>query len=162
MRTTGAFAGSWLVRKRWAAELRSRPFEPVLCHGDIHGANVLVGTDGRIFLIDWDGPPMPLLAPRERDLIFIVGSRIAGVVEPDDEDRFFEGYGPVAIDPVALAYYRYERIIEDLGSFGESVFEDPNLGEEARMEEVDLSIGLFDPDGDVARAEIVSNRWQGV
>ena len=142
-------------------ELRSRPFEPVLCHGDIHGANVLVGSDGQIFLIDWDGPPAPLLAPRERDLIFIIGSRIAGVVEPDDEDRFFEGYGPVAIDSAALAYYRYERIIEDLGEFGQGVFGDPTLGEAARAEQVDLSVGVFDPDGDVARAEIVADRWRG-
>lgn len=133
--------------------LRSRPFELVLCHADIHAANILVEEAGRIRLIDWDGP---LVAPKERDLLFVVGSKIARAVAPGEEAAFFEGYGRIEIDPTALVYYRYERIIEDLGEFGKSVFLDPSLGEQVRSEEADLTINFFAPGGMVELAETVA------
>ena len=134
-------------------QLQSRSFEHVLCHADIHAANILVSDDGPIHLIDWDGP---LIAPRERDLLFVVGSIIAGVVEPREEDLFFAGYGSVDIDREALIYYRYERVVQDLGEIGQSVLLDPNPSDQMRADESQLVRSFFAPSGDIDHAEAVT------
>jgi spectinomycin phosphotransferase len=137
--------------------LQSKTFDLVLCHGDIHGANILIGEDGLIWLVDWDSP---LIAPRERDLFFVVGSRIGRPVEPKHEDCFFAGYGPMEIDPDALIYYRYERMIEDIGEIGLRVLFDADLGEQAREVEAGLIMNLFETKGSISEAEtVVRSRW---
>jgi spectinomycin phosphotransferase len=134
------------------ARLASRPFERVLCHADIHAANLLVADDGRIFLVDWDGP---MLAPRERDLLFVIGSRIARDVEPREAVWFFDGYGDVQVDPEAIVYYRYERILEDIGEISRSVFEEGGSSEASRASEVALAESFFGPGGILETAERV-------
>jgi spectinomycin phosphotransferase len=123
-------------------QLQSRSFEYVLCHADIHAANILVSAEGRIYLIDWDGP---LIAPMERDLLFVVGSRIGRFVTPREERLFFQGYGSVDVDLTALAYYRYERVIEDIGEMGRSVFLNTDMSEEMKAAEAEGLRSQFDP-----------------
>jgi spectinomycin phosphotransferase len=93
--------------------------EFVLCHTDIHGGNMLIGEKGEFYIVDWDAP---LLAPKERDLMFIGGGIDNIWKTKQDETIFYEGYGKTDINFAALAYYRYERIIEDLVAFCEQLF----------------------------------------
>ena len=133
-------------------QLRERSFPHVLCHSDIHAANVLVADDGRIFIVDWD---QPMLAPRERDLLFVIGSRIARAVEPREEAWFFEGYGKVPVDAEAIIYYRYERVLEDIAAIAASVFTDPKLAEAGRAAQVAMAERFFGPGGILATVERV-------
>lgn len=120
------------------------------CHGDLHVGNILVDTAGDIHLVDWD---QPIMAPRERDLMFICGGGIwEGAVPPEGESAFFAGYGEITPDPVALAYYRCDWAVQDIGLFAEQVFHLPNQSAAARSEAADLFRGLFGPGGLVGRA----------
>ena len=94
-----------------ASKLRSKPLELVLCHSDIHGGNVLISVNDDLYIVDWDNP---ILAPKERDLMFIGGGIDYIWKSQREEAIFYEGYGKTEINLPALAYYRYERIIEDL------------------------------------------------
>ena len=101
-----------------ASEVQSKPLELVLCHTDFHGGNILIGEDEQLYVVDWDNP---LLAPKERDLMFI-GGGIDGIWKSKREEGiFYEGYGQPEIHLAALAYYRYERVIEDLAVIGEQL-----------------------------------------
>jgi spectinomycin phosphotransferase len=133
--------------------LQGKTFEHVLCHADIHAANILVDTAGQIHLVDWD---WPLIAPRERDLLFVVGSQVGRPVQPPEEAHFFAGYGPVEIDPLAITYYRYERIIEDIGDIGKNVMLAAGVSELMREDGAAMAMGLFAPGGMIETAEIVS------
>lgn len=104
-----------------ALEVQSQSLGFVLCHTDIHGGNILICRVGqlphpteKIYIVDWDNP---LLAPKERDLMFIGGGIDEIWKTKRDETVFYEGYGKTEINIAALAYYRYERIIVDLVEF---------------------------------------------
>jgi len=100
---------------RLALELQEQPPPFILCHGDIHAWNLLVADGGAFYMVDWD---TLLFAPRERDLMYI-GAGLGGraFAPAEEEALFYRGYGPAAIDPAALAYYRYELIVEDIAVF---------------------------------------------
>ncbi len=125
-------------------KLQTQSLELVLCHSDIHAANMMVSSQ-RIYLVDWD---TPILAPPERDLLFVIGSVTARKVLPEEEAWFFEGYGKMEINLEALAYFRYERAIQDIGEFGYSILFDTGRSDEDILLDLKMFIGQFAP-GDV-------------
>lgn len=133
-----------------AVILKNRPDESdafVLCHTDLHAGNILLSSSDRddeleLAIVDWDAP---IFAPKERDLMFIGGGIGAIWDDPREQTLFYQGYGPVTIDPVALSYYRYERIVEDVAAYGEQIFEAQSSEEDREHGLVGL-MGQFQPD----------------
>jgi spectinomycin phosphotransferase len=102
-----------------AHTLRSMRLTPVLCHGDIHAGNVILTSQGGLYIVDWDEP---IFAPKERDLMFVGAGLWGGARTPQQENAlFYEGYGRTEINAEAIAYYRYERIVEDIAIFYERI-----------------------------------------
>ncbi|MGB7978752.1 MAG: GNAT family N-acetyltransferase [Chlamydiales bacterium] len=117
--------------------------EFVLCHSDIHGGNVLIDESGSIFIVDWDDP---IMAPKERDLMFI-GGGVANVWNnPHEEVCFYKGYGKTEINRLILAYYRHERIVEDIAEYGQALLL-TTAGGKDRLEIYKQFRGMFEPNG---------------
>jgi spectinomycin phosphotransferase len=119
-----------LVRRaeRLAQALQARSPECIVCHSDIHAGNILIETEDAFYIIDWDDP---ILAPKERDLMFIGGGLLGQWRTPQEEETlFYRGYGQTQIDPIALAYYRFERIVEDIAVYCQQIFLTDEGGED--------------------------------
>lgn len=111
-----------------AQMLQAQPPELIVCHSDIHAGNLLIGTDGAFYIVDWDEP---ILAPKERDLMYVGGSLMASGRSPQEEETlFYRSYGQTAINPIALAYYRYERIVRDIAEYCEQLLLTDDGGED--------------------------------
>ena len=108
--------------KKLAEMLQSRTFPYVICHADLHPANLIRDHAGHVFVIDWDEV---MLAPKERDFIFI---------RTPQADAFWEGYGQTEIDWVALTYYLWERVVQDVIECTQDVCFRDDLGEETRAD----------------------------
>jgi spectinomycin phosphotransferase len=132
-----------------ASELQSKPLESVLCHTDGHGANMLITENNDFYIVDWDAP---LLTPKERDLMFIGGGIDNIWKSQRDIALFYEGYGKVEIDLKVMAYYRYERIIEDLAAYGEQLLLTDEGGSD-REEAYKRFTGNFEPGETIEIAE---------
>jgi spectinomycin phosphotransferase len=138
-----------------AQALQAKPLENVLCHTDIHGGNVLLTANNELYLVDWD---TPMLAPKERDLMFVSGAIGDIWYVTAGESRFFEGYGQADIDPIALTYYRYERCIEDLAVTCEGIFL-TDAGGADREQSLHYVLNQFLPNGVI---EIACNSEQSL
>ena len=114
--------------ERLAQALQARSSDFIMCHSDIHAGNIFIDTNGAFYIVDWD---TLTLAPKERDLMYIGGGLLASGLTPQEEEScFYESYGQTALDPIALAYYRYERIVEDIAVYCEQLFLSENGGED--------------------------------
>ncbi len=112
------------------AIVQSQPQNEVLCHSDIHVGNVLVSQNA-LYIVDWD---QPILAPKERDLMFIGGGLGGGGHTAEQEEAlFYAGYGQTEINPVSLAYYRYERIVQDIVAYCEQLLLTDEGGEDRQQ-----------------------------
>ena len=88
---------------------------------------MLVGPADEVWLIDWDDA---VLAPREQDLMFVLGGMgDFGPQTAQERAWFFDGYGEAHVDPTRLKYYRCARALEDVALWSEQVLQGPDREE---------------------------------
>jgi spectinomycin phosphotransferase len=126
-----------------AEQLQNQSPKFVLCHSDIHAGNVLIDGNNALYIVDWDEP---IMAPKERDLMFIGGGVGNVWNKPHEEKLFYKGYGKTEINSTILAYYRHERIVEDIAVYSQELLLTTARGKD-RLEMYTQFIGMFDPQG---------------
>lgn len=140
-----------LVKKaeRFAQILQEQPLEYILCHADIHGWNLLIDNNGALYMVDWD---TLIFAPKERDLMYIgAGFGYSGYSPQEEEALFYRGYGQTHINQIAISYYRYERIVEDIAAYCEQLFLSDEGGED-RKQSLDYLKSDFLPNSTIEMA----------
>lgn len=132
-----------------ALTLRAQPPAFVLCHADIHAWNLMVESGGAFYIIDWD---TVILAPKERDLMFIGAGLFGEWHTPQEEENlFYQGYGQTEIDFNSLTYYRFARIVEDNAVECEQIV-NPNVPYRDREREFEFLKSNFLPNGTIELA----------
>lgn len=116
--------------EKLAQNLQARVLDLVVCHSDLHAGNLLIVEDN-FFIVDWDDQ---ILAPKERDLMFVGGGQMSYWRLPlEEETLFYQGYGATELDAVALSYYRFERIVQDIAAYCEQLFLSGEGGEDREL-----------------------------
>ena len=130
-------------------QLQAQEHQFMICHADIHQANIMIDGQGQIQIVDWDEV---IIAPKERDLMFFVedGHSSQKVI------AFMQGYGEVDVNQIALSYYRYEWVVQEYGDYGERIFFNDELSEIEKQASFDEFKQLFDA-GDVVDLAIRSD-----
>ncbi|WP_444951331.1 phosphotransferase enzyme family protein [Micromonospora ureilytica] len=101
--------------ERRAVDNCDRPAANVVCHGDPHLGNLLLGADGQVWLIDWDDA---VLAPPECDLMFVLGGVLAfAPITAEQQQAVLAGYGRTDVDPLRLAWFLAVRALDDLSDW---------------------------------------------
>jgi spectinomycin phosphotransferase len=87
-------------------EIKAKKQKMCLCHGDIHAGNILIDQNN-FYIVDWD---TIIIAPKEKDLMFIGGGIGNKWNKPEEIEYFYYGYGKeMGIDKNLIKYYRCER-----------------------------------------------------
>ncbi len=133
-----------------AITIKKQPLDYVLCHADMHGWNLIIDKENALYIVDWD---TLIFAPKERDLMFIgAGIWDSGRTSDEEESRFYKGYGQTEINQDVLAYYRFERIIQDIGDYCEYIFLSDEGGDDDRMQCFEYLQSNFRTNGTIERA----------
>jgi spectinomycin phosphotransferase len=123
--------------------LQARSLKLVLCHSDLHAGNLLIGAKDALSIVDWDNPRF---APKELDLMIVGGCAVWNSAR--EATLFYQGYGGAEIDQMALAYYRFERIIRDIAEFCQQLLLSGEGGKD-REQGLQYFISQFLPDQEV-------------
>lgn len=129
--------------EKLAGIIKKQSVNFVICHGDIHAGNIFVATNGALYIVDWD---QPIMAPKERDLMFI-GGGVGNVWNNQREvELFYNGYGKTEINKTIIDYYRCERIIEDIAEYNQELLSD-TTGYKNRLTSYNHLVAIFEPNG---------------
>ena len=123
-------------------EIELREHEMVLCHTDLHGANLMLGDDGELYILDWENA---MIAPREHDLFTFWNDDLRGVAHPRFEGfltAYQETAGPVVPDLDLMQYYRIRRNLEDMTAFMMTILYEDDGAESDRADLGWIRIGL--------------------
>lgn len=135
-------------------KLRQASLPLVLCHADLHTWNVLVDMSQHMWIVDWDEI---IMAPKERDLMFVIGGIGRDLVSAQEAASFVQGYGDAPIDLKLLVYYRYAWAVQDMAAYAEEALFTPDLSDDTRHAAVRGFIDLFAPGNIVEIARISDN-----
>jgi spectinomycin phosphotransferase len=138
-----------LGRMLAARHATGSPDQFVPCHGDVHTHNLLVEPGGAVRVIDWDEA---LVAPPERDLMFVMGSPIGLAPGAREVALFGAGYGPLDVDPERLAYYHVDWAVQDIAGYAEQALLD-DIGPESRAYALERFLSIFEPGGEAEVAQ---------
>lgn len=132
-----------------AFTIQNQSLTYVLCHADMHGWNLIIDKEESLYIVDWD---TLIFAPKERDLMFIgAGIWDSGLTVAEEESLFYQGYGQTKINQDIIAYYRFERIIQDISEYCEYIFQSDQGGDD-RMQCLEYLQPVFLPNGAIERA----------
>lgn len=132
-----------------AITIQKQSLEYVLCHADMHGWNLIVDKEASLYIVDWD---TLIFAPKERDLMFIgAGIWDSRLTATQEESLFYQGYGQAKINHDAIAYYRFERIIQDIGEYCKYIVI-PGTSANNQIQYLEYLQSNFLPGGTIERA----------